>query len=58
MMCFHFTDINSTVSSMQLSTQGGGAEGVDYEATEGELEYYHDSIEDNFASCSESYGSD
>ena len=51
---------------MQLSPQGGvatdeggGTEGVDYEATtESELEYYHDSIEDNFASCSESYGSD
>ncbi len=37
---------------------GVASEGVDYETNDSEVECYHDSIEDNFASCSESNYSD
>ena len=57
-----FADIDSSVSSMQPVSKGGvakGEEGVDYETpTESEVEFFQDSIEDNFASCSDNYASD
>lgn len=51
-------DIDFTVAAMRLLPQEGVAEGVDYETPESEMEHYHDSIEDNFGSCSESNYSD
>lgn len=52
-------DIDSSVNSMQPLSKKGvvkGEEGVDYETatTESDGEFFQDSIEDNFASCSNS----
>ena len=47
---------------MQPVPNGGvvkGEERVDYEtATDSEVDFFQDSIEDNFASCSDNYTSD
>ncbi len=60
-ICILCADIDLTLASMHLLPKEGGVaanEEVDYDPNESEVECYHDSIEDNFASCSESNYSD